>query len=108
MIALALLAAFVCPPTQRVQVDLKEWKKRGSPPETLGLKPAACEKKIIDLFDANLTGEGDQVVQARFRCGQTRSLRIAVLVPLADGGMCKLDGEDLSIDLEPGARRTLD
>ena len=94
MIAL-LLAAFVCPPTQRVA----EWK----PPASAG-----CTQQGTDTFDANLTGEHDKLVQARFRCGKGRALRIAVLVPLPDGASCKLDGEDLSIDLKPGSKRILD
>lgn len=93
---LVLVAAFVCPQSQRVA----EWR----PPV-----PAGCDKlQGIDRFDANLTGEGDKLVQARFRCGKGKALRIAVLVPLPDGGQCKLDGEDLSIDLKQGEKRLLD
>jgi len=96
MLAL-LIAAFVCPPSQRVPAD---WK-----PEA----PASCDKlQGTDVFDANLTGEGDKLIQARYRCGQKRALRIAVLVPLPDAGLCRLDGEDLSIDLAAGEKRLLD
>ena len=59
----------------------------------------------VDLFEANLTAQKDKLVQARFRvckgdkANETQALRIAVVVPLADGQLCKLEGEDLSLDL---------
>jgi hypothetical protein len=56
----------------------------------------------VDLFEANLTGQKDKLVQARFRvckgdkANETQALRIAVLVPLADGQLCKLEGARIS------------
>jgi len=51
-----------------------------------------------------MTGQKDKLVQARFRvckgdkANETQALRIAVVVPLADGQLCKLEGEDLSLE----------
>jgi len=125
--ALALLAAFACPEDQKLRLDLKEWKaallaaKPGSDEQHFALAAlrfqsvpgdnapdAECADKPVvegvDLFSANLTGQDDKLVQARFRVckgdkeNETQALRIAVLVPLPDGRLCKLEGEDLSID----------
>src|SRR5215468_8732208 len=57
----------------------------------------------VDVFDANLTGTRDKLVQVRFRmCKGTdkewQSLRIAVFAPLPDQQYCLLGGEDLSVD----------
>src|ERR1051326_5034847 len=109
MIAIALLAAFVCPASQKVQADLKEWKKQGASLSALGLKPALCSKpQGVDIWDSHLTTEGDKLVQVRFKCGNTRQLRIGVFVPLAGGGMGRVDGEDLSMDTDGDAKRILD
>src|SRR5438105_9291459 len=99
MLAL-LIAAFTCPADQRLAIDLTRWKKQGAPLSALGLGsvPPYCGKPAgVDIFEANLTGERDKLGQVRFRCGGWIALRIAVLVPLPDGAMCKLDGEDLSV-----------
>jgi hypothetical protein len=123
----ALLAAFTCPEDQKLRLDLKEWKtamraaQPGSDEQHFALAAlrfqsvpgdnapdAECADKPVlegvDLFEANLTGQMDKVVQARFRVckgdkqNETQALRIAVVVPLADGRLCKLAGEELSID----------
>jgi hypothetical protein len=86
-------------------------RARGAPvPERSGddTPEADCADKPVlegvDVFDANLTGERDKLVQARFRvckgdrANETQALRIAVVVPLAGGQLCKLEGEDLSLD----------
>ena len=125
--ALALLAAFACPEDQKLRLDLKEWKaalvaaKPGSDEQHYALAAlrfrsvpgddapeADCADKPVlegvDVFEANLTGEKDKLVQARFRVcrgdkeNETQALRIAAVVPLPDGQLCKLEGEDLSID----------
>lgn len=69
---------------------------------------AACARKPrlkgLDLFDSKLTTEGDRTVEARFEvcpadeATRFTSLRIAVVVPLGGGEVCKLRGEDLSRD----------
>lgn len=120
-------AAFDCPEGQRLQVDLRAWKASlkaaapGSPgqrqalralglaevPSGSGAIPGdACARKpsldALDDLDSKLTGEGDRTLHARFSMcsGGQRFLsqRIAVVVPLAGGGLCKLDGDDLSRD----------
>jgi hypothetical protein len=125
--ALILAAAFACPDDQKLRLDLKEWKaammaaKPGSDEQHYALAAlrfqsvpgdntpeAECGDKPVlegvDLFEANLTGQKDKLVQARFRvckgdkANETQALRIAVVVPLADGQLCKLEGEDLSLD----------
>jgi len=127
MIALLLATAFACPQDQKLEVDLKAWKaamlaaRPGTDDQLYTLAAlrlqsvpgdnapeAPCARKPviegIDIFEANLTGERDKLVQARFRVckgdkeNETQALRIAILVPLADGQLCKLDGEDLSLD----------
>lgn len=126
--ALALVAAgFACPEDQKIRVDLKEWKaallkaEPGSDEQKYAIRAlrlpgfpgdngpdAECgEKPVIegvDLFDANLTGEKDKLVQVRARSckgdkeNETQSLRIADVVPLPGGQLCLLEGEDLSLD----------
>ncbi|HTO97868.1 MAG TPA: hypothetical protein VMK66_12545 [Myxococcales bacterium] len=125
--ALALLAAFACPEDQKLRLDLKDWKAAllaagpGSDEQHLALAAlrfqsvpgdggpeADCAGKPavegVDVFEANLTGQKDKLVQARFRMckgdkeNETQALRIAVLVPLGEGQLCKLEGEDLSLD----------
>ena len=125
--ALALLAAFACPEDQKLRLDLKEWKaamlaarpgsdeqhyalaalRFQSVPEDDAPEADCADKPVlegVDVFEANLTGEKDKLVQARFRLckgdrrNETQALRIAALVPLPDGQLCKLEGEDLSID----------
>ena len=126
MILLALLAAFTCPDDQKLNVDLKAWKAAllkaapGSDEQKYGIRAlrlqpihgdaeADCADKPIvegvDIFEANLTGEKDKLVQVRARTckgdkeNETQSLRIADLVPLTGSGqLCKLEGEDLSVD----------
>jgi len=100
MILLVLVGAFFCPPDQRLRVEPREWGRRAA--------PEGCAVAGVDVFDSNLTGEGDRLVQGRYRCGEKRSLRIAVLVPLPDGAQCKLDGEDISTELSGGDKRILD
>jgi hypothetical protein len=71
------------------------------PEDECAKKPAL---KALHLTDSKLTGKGDRTVQARFEmCGPGPehsfiSQRIAVIVPLGDGSVCKLAGEDLSKD----------
>jgi hypothetical protein len=93
-----LLAAFFCPPAQRVSAGFEQLKKD---PAALRLKalPACAEEKLegVDLFESRLTAAGDKVLQVRARGCGVQSLRIAVLVP-TEGGVCKLGGEDLSLD----------
>ena len=125
--ALALLAAFSCPEDQKLRLDLREWKaamlaaRPGTDEQHYALAAlrfqsvpgddapeADCADRPalegVDVFDANLTGQKDKLVQARFRVckgdkeNETQALRIAVLVPLGGGQLCKLEGEDLSID----------
>ena len=125
--ALALLAAFACPEDQKLRVDLKAWKVAllkappGSDDQHRSLAAlrfqsvpgddapeAECAQtpvvEGVDIFEANLTGQKDKLVQARLRVckgdkeNETQALRIASLVPLPDGQLCKLEGEDLSID----------
>jgi hypothetical protein len=125
--ALALLAAFTCPEDQQLRLDLKAWKaallsaKPGSDDQHRSLAAlrflsvpgdnapeAECAEtpvvEGVDIFEANLTGQKDKLVQARFRVckgdkeNETQALRIASLVPLPDGRVCKLEGEDLSVD----------
>ncbi len=122
-----LAAAFVCPEDQRLRLDLKEWKaavvaaKPGTDEQHFALAAlrfqsvpgddapeADCADKPllegVDVFDANLTGQNDKLVQARFRvckgdkANETQALRIAVVVPIGGGQLCKLEGEDLSVD----------
>lgn len=71
------------------------------------LKPVL---KSVDLLDSKLTPAGDKTVQARFEmCGSAgargpdgdlrfTSIRIAVVVPLGNGELCKLRDDDLSKD----------
>ena len=127
MVALALLAAFACPEDQKLRLDLKAWKaallaaQPGSDDQHRSLAAlrfqsvpgddapeAECAERPvvegIDIFEANLTGQKDKLVQARFRVckgdkeNETQALRIASLVPLPGGQLCKLEGEDLSVD----------
>lgn len=127
LLSLALLAAFTCPEDQKLRLDLKEWKAAmlaatpGSDEQHYALAAlrfqsvpgndapeADCADKPVlegvDIFDANLTGMKDKLVQARFRVckgdkeNDTHALRIAAVVPLPGGQLCKLGGEDLSID----------
>ncbi len=122
---LALLAAFTCPADQKLKLDLKAWRaallkaEPGSDEQKYGIRAlrlqsihgdaeAECADKPviegIDVFEANLTGEKDKVVQIRARSckgdkeNETQSLRIADVVPLPGGQLCKLEGEDLSLD----------
>lgn len=94
----ALLAAFFCPQAQKVAADFAQLRKD---PAALRLKPlpACAEEKVqgVDLFESRLTAFGDRLLQLRANGCGVRSLRIAVLVP-TDGGLCKLTGEDLSLD----------
>lgn len=96
MFSALLLAAFFCPPAQRIAADFARLKKD---PAKLLLKalPACAKPQGVDLFDAHLTAFGDKLLQVRARGCGVQSLRIAVLVPI-DGGVCKLSGEDLSVD----------
>jgi hypothetical protein len=125
--ALLLAAAFACPEDQKLRLDLKEWKaamlaaEPGSEEQLFSLAAlrfqsvpgdnapdADCADgpviEGVDIFDANLTGQNDKLVQARFRVckgdkeNETQALRIAVVVPLPGGQLCKLEGEDLSLD----------
>jgi hypothetical protein len=125
--ALALLAAFACPEDQKLRVDLKAWKAAliaapaGSDDQHRSLAAlrfpsvpgddapeADCAQtpvvEGVDIFEANLTGQKDKLVQVRFRVckgdkeNETQALRIASVVPLPDGQLCKLEGEDLSVD----------
>jgi len=125
--ALLLAAAFACPEDQKLQLDLKEWKSAilaaqpGSDEQHFALAAlrlqsvpgdntpdADCADKPViegvDIFNANLTGQNDKLVQARFRAckgdkeNETQAVRIAVVVPLANGQLCKLEGVDLSLD----------
>ncbi|HZX95581.1 MAG TPA: hypothetical protein VFE90_13750 [Myxococcales bacterium] len=125
--AVALLAAFICPGDQKLRLDLKEWKaallkaepgsdeqkyavralRFQSIPGDAGPEADCADKPVIegvDVFEANLTGEKDKLVQVRARAckgdkeNETQSLRIADLVPLAEGQLCKLEGADLSVD----------
>src|SRR3954471_7654263 len=122
---LALVAAFTCPDDQKLKLDLKAWRaallkaEPGSDEQKYGIRAlrlqsihgdaeAECADKPviegIDVFEANLTGEKDKLVQIRARSckgdkeNETQSLRIADLVALPDGQLCKLEGEDLSVD----------
>src|SRR3981189_3157130 len=119
--ALILAAAFVCPEDQKLRLDLKEWKaamgaaKPGSDEQHYALAAlrfqsvpgdntpeADCADKPVlegvDVFEGGLTGQKDKLVQARFRvckgdkANETQALRIAVLVPLADGQRCTRRG----------------
>jgi hypothetical protein len=94
----ALLAAFFCPQAQKVAADLSQLKKD---PSALRLKPLpdCAEEKVqgVDLFESHLTAAGDRLLQLRAHGCGVQSLRIAVLVPI-DGGVCRLSGEDLSLD----------
>jgi hypothetical protein len=96
--ALPLLAAFFCPQAQKLAADFAQLKKD---PSALHLKPlpecAEEEVQGVDLFESHLTASGDRLLQLRARGCGVESLRIAVLVP-TDGGLCRLSGEDLSID----------
>ena len=126
MLALLLAAAFACPDDQVIGLELKPWKaallgaRRGSDEQHAGMAAlrmktvpegnegdADCFDKPtvegVDIFDANLTGEKDKLVQVRFRmCKGTpdewQSLRLAVLVPLPEQKFCLLGGEELSAD----------
>lgn len=128
MLCLALpAAAFDCPGDQRLSLDLAGWKKGlkaaapGSsqqrdllramgfaavPSGSKDVPEAPCASrpalKALDDLDSKLTGEGDRTIQARFEMcsGAQRftSQRIAVVVPLEAGVVCKLDGDDLSRD----------
>jgi hypothetical protein len=125
MLAL-LLAAAACPPDQIISLDLKPWKAallRDAPgsdeqhAEMAALRmktvpqendsEADCSGKPVvegvDIFEANLTGNRDKVIQVRFRmckgtAGEWQSLRVAALSPLGGNRFCLLDGEDLSVD----------
>ena len=126
MLALLLATALSCPDDQVIGLDLPAWKKTlladepgsheqhaemaalrmktvpdGAPSEDDCFDNPKVEG--VDIFDANLTGEHDKLVQVRFSmCKGTpfswQSLRIAVLVPLPEKRFCLLGGEDLSID----------
>ncbi|MGZ6144087.1 MAG: hypothetical protein ACXWLM_12165 [Myxococcales bacterium] len=126
MVALLIAAAAACPSDRVIGLELKPWKARllsaapGSDEQradmaALGIKTvpedndskADCATKPvlegIDVFDANLTGRPDKVVQLRFRlCKGTpdewHSLRVAVLASLEGNRFCLLDGADLSAD----------
>jgi hypothetical protein len=127
MLALLLAAAaLACPDDQIISLDLKAWKQAllkdapGSDEQhaemaALRIKTvpegndgdAPCfDKPVVegvDLFDANLTGQHDKLVQMRFRmCRGTpdewQSLRIATIVPISERSFCLLAGEDLSVD----------
>jgi hypothetical protein len=127
LIALALAAAFVCPEDQKLRLDLKEWKaamlaaKPGTDEQHFALAAlrfqsvpgddapeADCADQPVlegvDLFEAHLTGQDDKLVQARFRvckgdkANETQALRVAVVLPIGGGQLCKLAGEDLSVD----------
>ncbi|HEX4385832.1 MAG TPA: hypothetical protein VH083_22900 [Myxococcales bacterium] len=96
--AALLLAAFFCPPAQRVAAGFAQLKQDQAPLQLKAL-PGCAEEQVegVDLFASRLTGAGDKVLQVRARGCGVRSLRIAVLVPI-EGGVCKLSGEDLSLD----------
>lgn len=126
MLPLLLAAAISCPSDQIIGLDLKPWKaailadRPGSDEQHAEM--AALRMKTVpegnqgdadcfdqpvvegvDIFEANLTGEKDKLVQVRFRmCKGTpdewQSLRLAVLVPLPEKKFCLLGGEDLSVD----------
>ena len=126
MLAFILAAAFACPDDQVIGLDIKPWKaalladkpgtdeqhaemaalRMKSVPEGNDSEDDCVSKpKVegIDVFDANLTGEKDKLIQVRFRMCKGKpeewiSLRLAVLVPLPDGRHCLLGGEDLSVD----------
>src|SRR5437763_6591843 len=126
MIALLLAAAFVCPDDQIIGLDIKPWRaalladKPGTDEQHAEM--AALRMKLVpegndsedecvskpkvegvDVFESNLTGEKDKLIQVRFRMCKGKpeewvSLRLAVLVPLPDGKHCLLGGDDLSVD----------
>lgn len=126
MIALLLAAAFACPDDQVISLEVKAWKaalqadRPGSDEQhaemaALRMKTvpdgnegdADCFDKPVaegvDVFETNLTGEMDKLVQVRFRmCKGTKdewqSLRLAVLVPLGGNRFCLLQRDDLAAD----------
>ena len=126
MIALLLAASFACPDDQVIGLDIKPWKadlladvpgtdeqKREMRALRMKLVPDGNESEDecystpkvegVDVFDSNLTGQKDKLIQVRFRMCKGKpeewiSQRIAVLVPLPDGKHCLLGGEDLSVD----------
>ena len=95
-------AAFDCPPEQRLELDLGQWKASlqaaapGSPEQRAAIRAlqladvpsgsdeipeAGCAKKpvlaALDLSDSKLTAAGDRTVQARFElCGSDPHLRL--------------------------------
>lgn len=102
--------AFDCPPAQRVKFEPAAWKAAlASDPaaalQQLGLAPlpaASCALEGVDLFAVNLTGspQPDQILQARFGCGEVKAVRIAPLAAFAPGEVCRLEAK---LDLDgPG------
>ena len=102
MIPALLFAAFFCPPDQRIPVGPAQLQ---ADPAPLRFKPLPEGATVlgIDLFDSRLTPYGDKLLQVRARGAGKQSLRVAVLVPV-EGGVCRLSGDDLSLDQDEDDR----
>ncbi|MGZ6142025.1 MAG: hypothetical protein ACXWLM_01745 [Myxococcales bacterium] len=126
MLPLLLAAALTCPDDQIIGLDLPSWRKElladvpGSDEQhremaalRMSMVPTGSESEAecihqptvegVDVFDANLTGQHDKLVQVRFRmCKGTKdewqSLRIALLLPLPEKRFCLFAGDDPSVD----------
>ncbi len=126
MLALLIAAALTCPDDQVIGLDLPAWRAQllkdapGSheqhaemaalrmqtvPQGTDAEDECIDHPRVegVDVFEANLTGQHDKLVQVRLRlCKGTpqewQSLRIALLLPLGGTKWCLFGGDDLSVD----------